>query len=139
MKIRICVLLAILSLLFSIASQVIAVSSCSELNITLQSSQNFEIPIQNGKGCAQGSILNPNPFLKSIKGTGNIISLQDGTWRIKAQNNNNKVFFKPSNSNITSKDEIEWSTKADFGSNKIRFNVVWSEKDSTILKIKLRV
>ena len=88
MKIFMCIGGAMLGLLFLIPSQALAIE-CAKLDIQLAASQTFEIPIRNGQGCAQGSIF--SPLSLSIEGTGNIISPEEGTWTITAEDNGRQV------------------------------------------------
>lgn len=135
MKLLICILSAILGLLLLIPSQALAASSCDQLDIQLSASQTFEIPIRNGRGCAEGSIF--SPLSLSIQGTGNIVSTEQGTWTITAEDNGREISFQPSNSKITSQDEITWNTQADWFNNNIRFDASWSNQEDTTLIIQL--
>ncbi len=131
-----CILSAILGLLLLSPSPALAVSSCDQLDIQLSASQTFEIPIRNGLGCAEGSIF--SPLSLSIKGTGHIISPEEGTWTITAEDNGREISFQPSNSNITTQDEIIWNTQADWLNNKIKFEASWSNQEDTTLIIQLK-
>ena len=135
MKLLMCILSAVLGLLLLIPSQALAASSCEQLDIQLSASQTFEIPITNGQGCAEGRIF--SPLSLSIQGTGNIISPEVGTWTITAEDNGREISFQPSNSNITSDDEITWNTQADLFNNNIRFEASWSNQEDTTLIIQL--
>lgn len=135
MTIFMCILSVILGLLFLIPSQALAASSCDQLDIQLSTSQTFEIPIRNGQFCAEVSIF--SPLSLSIQGTGNIVSPEQGTWTITAADNGREVSFQPSNSNITSQDEITWNTQANWFNNNIKLDASWSNQEDTTLIIQL--
>ncbi|MBL1179210.1 hypothetical protein [Pantanalinema sp. GBBB05] len=136
MKTWICILIVVFSLLFSMPQKAMAASSCAPLNIRLSTSQDFEIPINNGKGCAEGSVFNPT-WLSTIKGTGNVVSPEAGTWTIEGKAGGKSISFK-SASNIAINDAVEWEAQAQkFWRNAIRFDVSWSKNENTTLKIHL--